>query len=184
MPGMVEFYLWWSLAAFVFVLVVGVLVYIVARWVFVEAADKIATEVNRRVGGAAARKFTRLAAYGLATGISIDEANWFFGARIDRLAKLMDSAIQLPIVGKIGLDAVFGFVPVVGDLAGTAVSLTLIARTLRYGPPAELVVRMLSNVVIDLVLGSIPFIGVIADIWFKSNDRNSALMQAFVDGRS
>ena len=92
----------------------------------------------------------------------------------------MDSAIRLPILGPIGLDAVIGLVPVVGDLVGTAVSLTLIARSLRYGPPAALVSKMLANVVVDLVLGSIPFVGVLADIWFKSNDRNAALMREFL----
>ena len=42
---------------------------------------------------------------------------------------------------------------------------------------------MLSNVVVDLVLGSIPFVGFFADIWFKSNDRNAELMRAFLDTR-
>jgi len=78
---------------------------------------------------------------------------------------------------------VLGLVPVVGNLAGTAVSLTLIARTLRYGPPTSLVSKMLSNVAVDLVLGAIPFIGFFADIWFKSNDRNAALMRDFLNGR-
>ncbi|MSO61822.1 MAG: DUF4112 domain-containing protein [Acidobacteria bacterium] len=82
-----------------------------------------------------------------------------------------------------GLDAVIGLIPVVGDLAGTAVSLTIIARTLRYGPPATLVSKMLANVVVDLVVGAIPFVGFFADIWFKSNDRNAALMREFLDAR-
>lgn len=76
-----------------------------------------------------------------------------------------------------------GLIPVVGDLAGTAVSLTIIARTLRYGPPATLVSKMLANVVVDLVVGAIPFVGFFADIWFKSNDRNAALMREFLDAR-
>lgn len=181
---MLETVLWWLLAAFVFVLVVGVVGYIVARWLFIRTAERMAREVDRRVGGAAARTFTHLANYAQATGIPLDEANRFFGAHIDRLARLMDSAISLPIIGKVGLDAVIGLVPVVGDLAGTAVSLTLIARTLRYGPPAPLVSKMLSNVVVDLALGSIPFVGFFADIWFKANDRNAELMREYLASRS
>lgn len=180
---MLETVLWWLLAAFVFVLVVGVVGYIVARWLFIRTAERMAREVDRRVGGAAARTFTHLANYAQATGIPLDEANRFFGAHIDRLARLMDSAISLPIIGKVGLDAVIGLVPVVGDLAGTAVSLTLIARTLRYGPPAPLVSKMLSNVVVDLALGSIPFVGFFADIWFKANDRNAELMREYLSSR-
>lgn len=181
---MLEILLWWLLAAFVFVLVVGVVGYIVARWLFIRTAERMAREVDRRVGAAAARTFTHLANYAQATGIPLDEANRFFGAHVDRLARLMDSAITLPIIGKIGLDAVVGLVPVVGDLAGTAVSLTLVARTLRYGPPSALVSKMLANVVVDLALGSIPVVGFFADIWFKANDRNAELMRDYLASRA
>ena len=181
---MLETLLWWLLAAFVFVLVVGAILYVVMRWLFVRTAERMAREVDRRVGAAAARTFTHLANYAEATGIPLDEANRFFGAHVDRLAKLMDSAITLPVVGKIGLDAVLGLVPVVGDLAGTAVSLTLVARMLRYGPPSSLVSKMLANVVVDLVLGAVPFVGFFADIWFKSNDRNAELMREYLAGRN
>lgn len=180
---MFEVLLWWLLAAFVLVVAVSIVGYVVARWLFIRTAERMAREVDRRVGAAAARTFTHLANYAEATGIPLDEANRFFGAHIDRLARLMDSAITLPILGKVGLDAALSLVPVVGDLAGTAVSLALIARMLRYGPPAALVSKMLSNVVVDLVLGSIPFVGVLADAWFKSNDRNAALMRTFLDTR-
>ena len=181
---MLETLLWWLLAAFVFVVAVGVIGYIVARWLFIRTAERMAREVDRRVGAAAARTFTHLANYAQATGIPLDEANRFFGAHVDRLARLMDSAITVPIIGKIGLDAVFGLVPVVGDLAGTAVSLTLVARTLRYGPPSALVSKMLANVVVDLALGSIPFVGFFADIWFKANDRNAELMREYLASRA
>jgi hypothetical protein len=181
---MLETFLWWLLAAFVFVVAVSIVGYLVARWLFIRTAERMAREVDRRVGAAAARTFTHLANYAEATGIPLDDAKRFFGAHIDRLARLMDSAITLPILGPVGLDAVLGLVPVVGDLAGTAVSLTLIARMLRYGPPAALVSKMLSNVVVDLVLGSIPFVGFLADVWFKSNDRNAALMREFLDTRN
>ena len=181
---MFEVLLWWLLAAFAFVVAASVVLYIVARWLFIRTAERMAREVDRRVGAAAAHAFTRLAAYAKATGIPLDEAHRFFGLHIDRLAKIMDSAIRLPILGPIGLDAIIGLVPVVGDLAGTAFSLTLIARTLRYGPPPSLVSKMLANVVVDLILGSIPFVGFFADVWFRSNDRNAALMRAYLESRN
>ena len=93
----------------------------------------------------------------------------------------MDSAVTLPIVGRIGLDAVLDLVPVVGNFAGAAVSLTLIARTLQYGPPPSLVSRMLSNVLVDLIVGAIPIIGPLADIWWKANDKNAQLMREFLN---
>ena len=94
----------------------------------------------------------------------------------------MDSAVTLPVIGPVGLDALLSLVPVVGDLAGPAVSLTLVARTLRYGPPAAVVSQMLSNVLVDLILGAIPFVGVLADVWFKANERNAALMREYLEG--
>ena len=68
----------------------------------------------------------------------------------------MDSAVRLPVLGPVGLDALISMVPVVGDLAAGALSLTLVARSLRYGPPAALVSKMLANVLTDLLLGAIP----------------------------
>jgi len=180
---MLELLVVWLLAAFVFVVAVSVVGYVVVRWLFVRTAEGLARQVERRVGVAAAHGLTRLANYAQATGIPLDEANRLFGAHIDRLATLMDSAITLPVLGKLGLDAMLDFVPVVGPLVGTAVSLTLIARTLRYGPPTSLVSKMLSNAAVDLVLGSIPFVGFFADVWFRANDRNAALMRQFLQGR-
>ena len=42
---------------------------------------------------------------------------------------------------------------------------------------------MLSNVLVDIIVGGIPFIGPLADIWWKANDKNAALMRDFLEGR-
>ncbi len=181
---MLEALLLWLTVAFVVVSVGAVVGYFALRWVFMRAAEKMAAVVDRTVGGAAAHTFTGLARFAQARGIAIDEANRLFGAHIDRLAKIMDSAVTLPILGRVGLDAVLDLVPVVGNFAGAAVSLTLIARTLQYGPPPALVSKMLSNVLVDVVLGGIPLVGPLADIWWKANDRNSALMREFLQSRA
>jgi hypothetical protein len=169
--------------AFVIVLVIGVASYFALRWTFMRAAERMARVVDKSVGGVTARAFTRLARIAEARGIGIDEAQRIFGVQIDRLAKIMDSAVTVPILGRIGLDAVLDLIPVVGNFAGAAVSLTLIARTLQYGPPPSLVSRMLSNVLVDLILGAIPLIGPLADIWWKANDKNAALMREFLESR-
>lgn len=181
---MLETLLLWLFVAFVIVLVVAVAGYFALRWVFTRAAERMAAIVDRSVGGVAAHAFTRLARFAAARGIGIDEAQNIFGIQIDRLARIMDSAIRLPIVGRVGLDAVLDLVPVVGNFAGAAVSLTLIARTLQFGPPPSLVSKMLSNVLVDVILGGIPVIGPLADMWFKSNDRNAALMREFLESKT
>ena len=169
--------------AFVVVAVVGVAGYFALRWFFLGAAERMAGIVDRSIGGVTARAFTRLARIAEARGIGIDEAQRIFGIQIDRLARLMDSAVTLPILGRVGLDAVLDLVPVVGNFAGAAISLTLIARTLQYGPPPALVSRMLSNVLVDVLLGAIPVVGPLVDIWWKANDKNAALMREFLESR-
>lgn len=180
---MLESLLWWLLVAFVIAVVLGVLLYFVTRWLFMRTADRMAAIVDRTVGGAAAHTFTGLAKFAQARGIPLDEANRLFGVHIDRLARIMDSAITLPILGRVGLDAVLDVIPVFGNFAGAAVSLTLIARTLQFGPPPALVSKMLSNVLVDVVVGGIPVIGPLADIWWKANDKNAALMREFLNSR-
>ena len=181
---MIETLLFWLFVGFVIAIVLGVILYFVLRWVFMGTAERMARVVDRSVGGAAAVAFTRLARFAQSRGISIDEANRLFGLSVDRLAKIMDSAITLPIVGRVGLDAVLDLIPVFGNFAGAAVSLTLIARTLQFGPPPSLVSRMLSNVLVDIILGGIPLIGPLADIWWKANDKNAQLMREFLNSRT
>ena len=177
---MLETLLFWLLVGFVIAIVLGVILYFVLRRVFMGTAERMARIVDRSVGGAAAHALTRLARFAQARGIAIDDANRLFGVHIDRLAKIMDSAITLPIVGRVGLDAVLDLIPVFGNFAGAAVSLTLIARTLQFGPPPSLVSKMLSNVLVDIILGGIPLIGPLADIWWRANDKNAALMKEFL----
>ena len=180
---MIESFLLFLAVAFVVILVVSVTGYFALRWIFMQTAERMATVIDRSIGGVAGRAFTRLARFAEARGIGIDEAQRIFGIQIDRLATIMDSAITLPIIGRVGLDAVLDLIPVFGNFAGAAVSLTLIGRTLQYGPPPSLVSRMLSNVLVDVILGAIPVVGPLADIWFRANDRNAALMREFLNSR-
>jgi hypothetical protein len=180
----IELLLWWLLVGFIIAIVLGVILYFVLRWAFMRTAERMAAIVDRSVGGPAAVAFTRLAKFAQARGISIDDANRFFGANIDRLAQLMDSAITLPIIGRVGLDAVLDLIPVFGNFAGAAVSLTLIARTLQFGPPPALISKMLSNVLVDVILGGIPLVGPLADIWFRANEKNAKLMREFLTSRT
>ena len=77
--------------AFVVVAVVGVAGYFALRWIFLRSADRMASVVDRSIGGVAARAFTRLARIAAARGIGLDEAQRIFGFQIDRLAKIMAS---------------------------------------------------------------------------------------------
>lgn len=180
---MLETVLLWLAAISAIALLIAAAGYFALRWVFMRAAERVARMIDRRIGGTAATVFTGLTRFATARGISLDDANRIFGKNVDRLARIMDSAVTLPILGRVGLDAVLDLIPGIGNLAGAAVSLTLIARTLQYGPPAALVSRMLSNVLVDVLLGAIPVVGPLVDIWWKANEKNAALMREFLQGR-
>jgi hypothetical protein len=185
--------------ALVVVAVVAVAGYIILRRAFErashEAADQmgkilaeltdraVASPFGRRTGAAArnaAGRFTNLGAYASARGISEDAARREFADSIERVARLMDTAVRIPIIGPVGFDAVLGLLPVAGDATSAAVSVMLIARSIKYGIPRELIARMLANVLLDMVMGAIPVIGDLADIWFRANARNVALLREYL----
>jgi hypothetical protein len=70
--------------------------------------------------------------------------------------------------------------PVAGDATSAAVSVLLVARSIKYGIPREIIARMLANVLIDLLMGTIPLAGDLADIWFRANARNVALLREYL----
>jgi hypothetical protein len=142
-----------------------------------------ATSQGRRAEAAArsaAGRFSNIGAYAAAEGISEDAARKEFAESIERLARLMDSAVRLPILGPVGLDAALGLFPVAGDAISAAIAVSLIARSLKYGVPRDILARMLANVLVDLLVGSVPVVGDIADVWFKANLRNVELLREYL----
>ncbi len=178
---MLETLIWWLSVAFVVISAAGFAAFFVVRWAFLRVATRMSLAIERRVGAAAAGALTRLGSYAKSSGVDLAEADRRVGRHIDRLARLMDSAVTLPLIGPVGLDAVLGLVPVVGDIAGSAISLVLVARSLQYGPSAGLLSKMLANVLTDLILGAIPLVGILADVWFKANERNARLLREFLE---
>ena len=100
-------------------------------------------------------------------------------ARIRRLAWLLDAAVRVPGTKfRFGLNSVIGLAPAAGDAAMTAVSLYIVYEAYQIGlPPAQLA-RMLGNVAIEAVAGSVPVLGDLFDATFKANMRNIALIDA------
>jgi hypothetical protein len=94
-------------------------------------------------------------------------------ARITLLAKLMDSAFVIPGLNRrIGLDAVLGLVPGVGDALSAALASYIIWEARQLGLPRWKIARMVANVAVDTAIGAIPLAGDVFDVFFKSNERN------------
>lgn len=103
-------------------------------------------------------------------------------ARARSLARLLDSAVEVPGTGiRFGADAILGLIPGLGDVAGAALSGYLVLLAQRLGAPRAVVLRMLANVAVDTAAGTIPLVGDLFDVAYKSNTRNVALLERAIE---
>lgn len=104
--------------------------------------------------------------------------------RLQRLAWLIDGAFRLPGTGfRFGLNSVVGLVPVGGDAVLGLVSLYIIYEAAQLGLPKHKLARMLANVGLEVVGGSVPILGDLFDMALKANLRNLAIIEAHVAER-
>lgn len=94
-------------------------------------------------------------------------------ARVTMVAKLLDSAFLIPGLNRrVGLDAVLGLVPGIGDAVSAALASYIIWEARQLGLPRWKIARMVGNVAVDTAIGAIPFAGDVFDVFFKANQRN------------
>lgn len=102
--------------------------------------------------------------------------------RLARVAWLLDSSIPLPGVKfRVGIDAILGLIPGVGDLLGVLLSSYIVREAARLGAPPSVLARMAWNVAIEGIVGMVPFLGDVFDAAWKANQRNYALLEAHLD---
>ena len=105
-------------------------------------------------------------------------------ARLDAMAKLLDVAFILPGTNiRYGIDGLIGLIPVVGDIIATALSLWLVREARALGAPWHVTARMLGNVAIQGVVGTVPVAGDAFDVLFRANMRNVRLLRRWLDGQ-
>jgi hypothetical protein len=103
-------------------------------------------------------------------------------ARLDAIAKLLDVAFVLPGTNiRYGIDGIIRLVPVVGDLIASAFSLWLVREARSLGAPWHVTARMLGNVAIQGVMGTVPVAGDALDVLFRANIRNMKLLRRWID---
>lgn len=102
--------------------------------------------------------------------------------RLNNLAWLLDSSIPIPGFNfRIGLDGLISLIPFVGDAIGTLLSSYILAEAARLQVPKTVLMRMGFNVLIDAVIGAIPFFGDFFDFAWKANNRNVRLLEKYAD---
>ncbi len=103
-------------------------------------------------------------------------------ARLDAVARLMDNAFVVPGTNiRVGADALLNIVPGAGTLLATGVSAYLVWEAHQLGAPKSLMVKMAANVGIDTVIGMVPLVGWVGDVFFRANARNVKLLQRHLD---
>lgn len=103
--------------------------------------------------------------------------------KLDRLrgiATVLDDAVRVPGTNiRFGLDALLGLIPGAGDAVTGAVAAYAIVLAAQLGAPAPVIARMATNVLIDVATGTIPVLGDLFDVGWKSNRKNVQLLERY-----
>lgn len=101
--------------------------------------------------------------------------------RLKLLARFMDNGWGIPFTKiRFGADSVIGLLPIGGDLITILPSIYILIKAHEMGAPNHVLVKMAGNIAIDAGLGSIPVLGDVFDLFFKSNLRNIDLLTDFI----
>ena len=94
-----------------------------------------------------------------------------------QVARVMDDAVTVPgtRIG-LGLDAVIGLVPGIGDALGSALSGIIVRDAVRARVPMVVLARMGLNLVVDALLGLLPGLGDLLDVAHRANRKNLHLL--------
>ncbi|HEX5644267.1 MAG TPA: DUF4112 domain-containing protein [Erythrobacter sp.] len=102
--------------------------------------------------------------------------------RVETLEILLERSFRIPGINySVGLDAIVGLVPVLGDLMTTAMGAYLVWEARNLGMPKWKLWRMAGNVAFDTAIGAIPLVGDAADLLFRSNTRNLRIIKRHLD---
>jgi hypothetical protein len=98
------------------------------------------------------------------------------------MKRWLDESFRVPGTAiRFGWDPLIGLVPWAGDLLTALFSSAIILQAHHLRLPRVVILRMLLNVAIDLVIGVVPLFGDVADVFWKSNTRNFALLELHAD---
>lgn len=102
------------------------------------------------------------------------------------LARVLDDLVRVPGTRyRVGLDPVIGVVPGVGDAVGTVVAAVVMVEAVRNRVPVRILFRIGWNYLVDAVLGTVPFVGDVADAAHKATSKNLRLVdRTIAEGRT
>lgn len=103
-------------------------------------------------------------------------------ARVVAMERLLERSFTVPGIGTpVGLDALVGLIPVLGDVVTAAMGAYIVWEARNLGLPKWKLARMGANILFDTAIGAIPLIGDAADIMFRSNSKNLRILLRHLD---
>ncbi|MDC8755425.1 DUF4112 domain-containing protein [Erythrobacter sp. sf7] len=103
-------------------------------------------------------------------------------ARVEMMERLLERSFVVPGVNMpVGLDALIGLVPVLGDVVAAALGAYVVWEARNLGLSKWKLARMGANVLLDTAIGAIPVVGDAADFLFRSNTRNLRIIRKHLD---
>jgi hypothetical protein len=106
-------------------------------------------------------------------------------ARLEKISYALDQLFRIPGTDiRFGLDPILGFLlPVAGDSISALMSIYIVLRSIQYGLPKIVIGKMVFNIAMDSVVGSVPFVGDLLDFGVKANKKNVELLNRFAEGK-
>ncbi len=102
--------------------------------------------------------------------------------KLRHLSKVMDNAIAIPGTKiRFGLDPILGLLPGGGDTITGGLSAYIVVEAARMGLPREVLYKMVGNILIDSFAGTIPVLGDLFDVGWKSNVKNIELLEKHLE---
>lgn len=103
-------------------------------------------------------------------------------ARVEAMELLLERSLRIPGLNvPVGLDALIGLIPVLGDIVTTALGAYIVWEARNLGLSKWHLTRMGANVAFDTLLGLVPLVGDAADFMFRSNTRNLRILKKHLD---
>ena len=102
--------------------------------------------------------------------------------RVEALERLMERMFVIPGLNRpVGLDVILDLVPIAGSTAGAVLGAYMAWEARNLGMSKWNIARMAGNVAVDWLLGLIPWVGAIPDLFFRSNSRNLKIIKRHLD---
>ena len=99
-------------------------------------------------------------------------------ATAEFLAKILDTTVRVPGTRiYLGLDPLLGLIPGIGDMLANLIGTVILILAARLQVPRIVVARMSLNLLINGTIGTIPILGDLFSIWFRSHARNAVLLR-------